>query len=179
MSSEAESEFTGYNDNTGNTTIVELFKGSEATNLLSDGEEGIVVLDSTPFYAESGGQVGDTGMLKLSSGHFEVIDTVKLGNAIAHRGVARTTVEVGDAVSAEIDVSRRAAIKLNHSATHLMHAALRNTLGEHVTQKGSLVDAQRLRFDFSHYEGVTATQLQEIEQVVNQQIRENLSLIHI
>ena len=176
LSSEAESEFTGYENEAGNTTIVELFKGSEATNLLSQGEEGIVVLNSTPFYAESGGQVGDTGKLTLENGYFEVKDTVKLGNAIAHRGVAHTTLNVGDAVQANIDSERRASIKLNHSATHLMHAALRKVLGEHVTQKGSLVDAQRLRFDFSHFEGVTPSQLQEIERMVNQEIRENNSL---
>lgn len=176
LSSEAESEFTGYDNESGNTTIVELFKGSEATNLLSQGEEGIVVLNSTPFYAESGGQVGDTGKLTLENGYFEVKDTVKLGNAIAHRGVAHTTLNVGDAVQANIDSERRASIKLNHSATHLMHAALRKVLGEHVTQKGSLVDAQRLRFDFSHFEGVTPSQLQEIERMVNQEIRENNSL---
>ncbi|TDF38583.1 alanine--tRNA ligase [Alteromonadaceae bacterium M269] len=176
LSSEAESEFTGYDNEAGNTTIVELFKGSEATNLLSQGEEGIVVLNSTPFYAESGGQVGDTGKLTLENGYFEVKDTVKLGNAIAHIGVAHTTLNVGDAVQANIDSERRASIKLNHSATHLMHAALRKVLGEHVTQKGSLVDAQRLRFDFSHFEGVTPSQLQEIERMVNQEIRENNSL---
>jgi alanyl-tRNA synthetase len=173
LSSDMQSEFTGYEESQGNTTIVELFKGSETTKLLSNGDEGIVVLGSTPFYAESGGQVGDTGTLKLSSGEFEVLDTIKLGDAIAHRGVARTTLTIGDSVRAEIDVDRRHAIKLNHSATHLMHAALRKVLGEHVTQKGSLVDAQRLRFDFSHYEGVSSEQLQMIEQQVNQEIRAN------
>jgi alanyl-tRNA synthetase len=176
LSSDTESEFTGYEFYQGSTTIVELFKGSEATTLLNKGDEGIVVLGSTPFYAESGGQVGDTGILKLEAGEFEVLDTIKLGDAIAHRGVARARMSVGDAVSAEIDVVRREAIKLNHSATHLMHAALRKVLGEHVTQKGSLVDAQRLRFDFSHYEGVSSEQLQTIERLVNQEIRENNSL---
>jgi alanyl-tRNA synthetase len=176
LSSDTESEFTGYEFYQGSTTIVELFKGSEATTLLNKGDEGIVVLGSTPFYAESGGQVGDTGVLKLEAGEFEVLDTIKLGDAIAHRGVARARMSVGDAVSAEIDVVRREAIKLNHSATHLMHAALRKVLGEHVTQKGSLVDAQRLRFDFSHYEGVSSEQLQTIERLVNQEIRENNSL---
>lgn len=176
LNSNAESEFTGYDEHQGNTTIVELFKGTEATTLLNSGDEGLVILGSTPFYAESGGQVGDTGFLNLASGHFEVLDTIKLGEAIAHRGVAKTDLAVGDKVSAEIDVIRREAIKLNHSATHLMHAALRKTLGEHVTQKGSLVDAQRLRFDFSHYEGVSTKQLQTIERLVNQEIRENRPL---
>ena len=177
LSSNSESEFTGYEESQGNTTIVELFKGAEPTKLLNNGDEGIVILGSTPFYAESGGQIGDTGILKLASGEFEVSDTIKLGEAIAHRGVARTAIAVGDSVNAEIDVARREAIKLNHSATHLMHAALRHVLGEHVTQKGSLVDAQRLRFDFSHYEGVSSEQLLTIERLVNQEIRENRELV--
>ncbi|NNE61825.1 MAG: alanine--tRNA ligase, partial [Woeseia sp.] len=132
------------------------------------------VLDKTPFYAESGGQIGDTGTLTTKSARFEVSDTQKSGNANLHAGkVAHGTLKLGERVTAEVDAARRRAIVRNHSATHLMHAALRQVLGDHVTQKGSLVAPDRLRFDFSHYEPVTREQLAEIERLVNEQIQEN------
>lgn len=176
LTSENSSEFTGYEHNEGMAEVVELFNLQSAVNSLATGEQGIVVLDNTPFYAESGGQVGDTGVLKLLNGTFRVTDTIKLGNAIAHKGVAETAIALGDKVEAQIDTARRQAIKLNHSATHLLHAALKKVLGEHVNQKGSLVQPDKLRFDFSHFEGVTREQLVEIENLVNQQVRENHDL---
>lgn len=176
LKSEQQTEFTGYEQEQETSSVLELFNQDSATQTLSDGQEGIVVLAVSPFYAESGGQVGDKGKLKFASGEFIVSDTVKMGDAIAHRGIAKTEIKVGDAAVAEIDSEHRSAVKLNHSATHLMHAALKSILGEHVNQKGSLVDSQRLRFDFSHFEGVTAQQILEIENLVNQQIRSNNSL---
>ena len=143
-------------------------------NSLNPGDEAVVILQSTPFYAESGGQVGDTGVLETASGTFVVSDTQKSGGAIMHSGKTQSgTLKKDDAVSARVDAERRRAIMLNHSATHLLHAALRKVLGEHVTQKGSLVAPDRLRFDFSHYEGVGAGQLQSIEDLVNDEIRNN------
>jgi alanyl-tRNA synthetase len=173
LKSNCASEFTGYDQLTNKAKIVELFANGQVVNQLSDAEEGIVVLDKSPFYAESGGQAGDTGVLKTVNGIFVVRDTVKLGNAIAHKGTAHSDFKLGDLVQAEFDVERREAIKLNHSATHLMHAALKKILGEHVNQKGSLVSDERFRFDFSHFEAVTNTQLQSVEKLVNQQIRAN------
>lgn len=168
-----QSEFTGYELVTDESSIIELFNQDGPVEKLNAGEAGIVVLSKTPFYAESGGQVGDTGMLETASSQFDVLDTVKLNAAIAHKGVANSSLSIGDKVSAQVDTARREAVKLNHSATHLMHAALNTVLGDHVSQKGSLVDAERLRFDFSHYEAVTSQQVLEIETIVNQQIREN------
>jgi len=176
VKTDQESEFTGYENEAGKACIVELYQGSESVSTLAAGEEGIVILDSTPFYAESGGQIGDTGTLTLASGLFEVTDTVKLGNAIAHKGVANSAVNLNDKVQAEIDAQRRANIKLNHSATHLLHAALKQVLGEHVNQKGSLVADDKLRFDFSHLEAVTGAELREIENLVNREIRANHAL---
>ncbi len=173
---EQETDFTGYTDVEGEATVVELIAGNAFADALSDGEEGVIVLNQTPFYAESGGQVGDKGILRVANGEFVVTDTQKMGNAFAHRGVAKGVVNKGDTATAVIDTNNREAIKKNHSATHLLHAALREILGEHVTQKGSLVDAQRLRFDFSHFEAVTAEQLSEIERRVNEEIRANHSL---
>jgi alanyl-tRNA synthetase len=176
LKSEQQTEFTGYEQEQETSSVIELFNQDSATQMLSEGQEGIVVLAVSPFYAESGGQVGDKGKLKFSTGEFIVSDTVKMGDAIAHRGIAKTDINIGDAAVAEIDSDHRSAVKLNHSATHLMHAALKQVLGEHVNQKGSLVDAQRLRFDFSHFEGVTSQQVLEIENLVNQQIRANSAL---
>jgi alanyl-tRNA synthetase len=173
LKSNCASVFTGYDQLTNQAKIVELFANGQVVNQLSDAEEGIIVLDKSPFYAESGGQAGDTGVLKTANGSFVVRDTVKLGNAIAHKGTAHSDFKLGDLVQAEFDVERREAIKLNHSATHLMHAALKQILGEHVNQKGSLVSDERFRFDFSHFEAVTNTQLQSVEKLVNQQIRAN------
>lgn len=176
LSAQSSSEFTGYEQDKGSATIVELFNQKNTTDNLLPGEQGIVVLDSTPFYAEAGGQVGDQGVLNVGNGEFIVTDTVKMGDAIAHRGHTNTAIKLGDTVNASVDFTRRDAIRLNHSATHLMHSALKKVLGEHVNQKGSLVDADRLRFDFSHFEAVTDDQLTEIENLVNGQIRANHSL---
>lgn len=173
LKSEQQTEFTGYEQEQDRSSVLELFNQDSSTQKLTSGQEGIVILAVSPFYAESGGQVGDKGKLLFTNGEFTVTDTVKMGEAIAHRGIAKTNINVGDVAEAEIDSEHRGAVKLNHSATHLMHAALKNILGDHVNQKGSLVDAQRLRFDFSHFEGVTAQQLIEIEDLVNQQIRAN------
>ncbi|MFD2164837.1 alanine--tRNA ligase [Thalassotalea euphylliae] len=183
LKSDKQTQFKGYDKHEYSATIVELFKDGEPTAELQPGEKGVVVLDNTPFYAESGGQVGDTGILHLDGGVFEVTDTVKVGNAFAHHGVAKVTMGVNRRVSAEIDSERRAKIIKNHTATHILHAVLRAELGEHVTQKGSLVDPDKLRFDFSHYEAVTAEQLRTIEKKVNEEIRRNISqetdLMHI
>ncbi|GEA11745.1 alanine--tRNA ligase [Alteromonas sp. KUL49] len=173
---EQETDFTGYTEVEGEATVVELIADNAFADTLNDGQEGVIVLNQTPFYAESGGQVGDKGILRVANGEFVVTDTQKMGNAFAHRGVAKGVVNKGDTATAAIDTNNREAIKKNHSATHLLHAALREILGEHVTQKGSLVDAQRLRFDFSHFEAVTAEQLSEIERRVNEEIRANHSL---
>ena len=142
---------------------------------LKAGDEGAVILSSTPFYAESGGQTGDKGILVADGELFSVADTQKSGKANVHFGtVEQGELKVGDAIEAVVDADRRQAIRLNHTATHLMHAALRQVLGEHVTQKGSLVAPDRLRFDFSHYEGVTAEQVQAVEDLVNEEIRKNV-----
>ena len=176
LKSEKSTAFTGYDHEFGNATVVELFKAGQSVTSLDAGDEGVVVLDSTPFYAESGGQVGDTGVLALRDGEFTVLDTTKLGKAVAHKGKVSAALRVGDAVDAKIDAGRRQAIKLNHSATHLLHAALKTVLGAHVNQKGSLVDAERLRFDFSHFEAVSKEELTRIEQLVNDEIRANNAL---
>ncbi len=168
--------FTGYTDVEGQANVVELIADNAFVDTLEDGQEGVVVLDSTPFYAESGGQAGDKGILRVTNGEFVVTDTQKMGNAFAHKGVVKGKVTKGDTATAAIDLANREAIKKNHSATHLLHAALREILGEHVTQKGSLVEAPRMRFDFSHFEAVTAQQLVEIERRVNQEIRANHTL---
>ena len=168
--------FTGYTDVEGQANVVELIADNAFVEKLEDGQEGVVVLDSTPFYAESGGQAGDKGVLRVANGEFIVTDTQKMGNAFAHKGIAKGSVSKGDTATAAIDSANREAIKKNHSATHLLHAALREILGEHVTQKGSLVEAPRMRFDFSHFEAVTAEQLTEIERRVNQEIRANHTL---
>ncbi len=173
---ECSSEFTGYERLQDECLVTALFRDGEVVEALNAGDEGIVVLDHTPFYAESGGQVGDQGVLRIGeTGRFEVTDTRKQGEgAIAHVGrVTAGAVSLRAEVLAEVDRERRAATRLNHSATHLMHAALRQVLGEHVQQKGSLVDPERLRFDFSHFEPVTPQQLHEIETLVNDQIRAN------
>jgi alanyl-tRNA synthetase len=176
LKSNCASEFTGYDQQTNQAEIVELFVNGIEVKRLSAGEEGVIILDKSPFYAESGGQVGDTGVLKIVNGSFVVKDTVRLVNAIAHKGTADSDFKLGDLVQAEFNVERREAIKLNHSASHLMHAALKQILGEHVNQKGSLVSDDRLRFDFSHFEAVTQVELQSIEKLVNEQIRNNHGL---
>jgi alanyl-tRNA synthetase len=169
-----ESVFTGYEQVKQDTTVVELFAGADPVESLTEGQQGIVLLDETPFYGESGGQVGDTGMLTSPSACFIVKDTQKQGNSVLHIGeVQKGVINKGDQLNAEFNLEARKAISRNHSATHLMHAALRQVLGDHVSQKGSLVDAEKLRFDFSHFEPVTPEQLKQIEQIVNAQIRGN------
>jgi len=174
---EGETDFTGYERVVDEATVIALFAGGASVDRLGAGESGLVVLDRTPFYAESGGQVGDRGLLlsKDDTGRFRVEDTRKQGGAvIGHVGrVERDALHVGDLVEARIDADARRATALNHSATHLMHAALRRVLGPHVQQKGSLVAPDRLRFDFAHFEPVTREQIREIERLVNGRIREN------
>ena len=168
------SEFLGYEGTDGQGTVTALFRDGAGVDTLAAGEEGAIVLSSTPFYAESGGQVGDTGILVADGKLFNVTDTQKSGNANLHYGFVESgEVRVGETLDAIVDAERREAIRLNHSATHLMHAALRQVLGEHVTQKGSLVAADRLRFDFSHYEAVSSEELDAIERLVNREIRAN------
>jgi alanyl-tRNA synthetase len=168
-------EFTGYERETDQATVTGLFVDGQAVEALRAGDQGIVVLEHTPFYAESGGQVGDRGVLRKQGGVFEVRDTRKQGEgAIVHVGeLTEGAIAVGDQLEALVDHERRSATRLNHSATHLLHAALRETLGEHVQQKGSLVDPERLRFDFSHFQPLTPEELQRIESRVNEQIRAN------
>jgi alanyl-tRNA synthetase len=167
-------EFLGY-EQLSNATVIHklIFQGALVEQVLA-GQEALVITDSTAFYAESGGQVGDTGWLKSEQGQAEVLDTVKLNHAFAHKVlVTDGQLKVGEQVELEVDRNKRQATAIHHSATHLLHAALRKVLGEHVSQKGSLVDPQRLRFDFSHPEPVTFQQLSQVEQLVNQQIRAN------
>ena len=173
LKSEQSSEFTGYQHESGQAKVIELFKGSQAVTSLEDGDNGVVILDQTPFYAESGGQIGDSGELITPAGVFVVSDTIKIGNAIAHVGQMRGQLKLGDTLDARFDVERRNAIKLNHSATHLMHAALKEVLGSHVNQKGSLVTEERLRFDFAHFEAMSKEQIAQVEKLVNEQIRAN------
>ena len=171
---EGKTDFSGYESVTGDGRIVALIKAGVAVDALEAGDEGEVVLDRTPFYAESGGQVGDTGELANAGAKFVVSDTQKRGAAHSHVGkLAKGSIKVGDKLAARVDAERRAAIVLNHSATHLLHAALRKILGAHVQQKGSLVAPDRLRFDFSHYEPVSAGELAAIETLVNEEIRRN------
>jgi alanyl-tRNA synthetase len=172
---EGETDFTGYERLEDEATVIALIQDGESVDTLGDKERGMVVLDRTPFYAESGGQVGDSGRLKVGDEYFEVKDTRKQGaDLFVHIGRFRGEVlHVGDTVTAEVDEEKRGRTVLNHSATHLVHAALRRVLGGHVEQKGSLVDSERLRFDFSHFEPVDQEQLQIIERMVNEQIREN------
>ena len=174
IETDLETAFAGYECIEQSSTIEAIFKDGAAVESLDAGEEGAVVLASTPFYAEAGGQVGDSGTIETGTGVYEVTDTQRRGNANVHFGrVSSGSLHVRAEASAKVDGARRHAIVLNHSATHLMHAALRSILGEHVAQKGSLVAPDRLRFDFSHYEPVTAGQIESIEAFVNREIRAN------
>ena len=169
-----DTDFQGYEHTEYRSNIVSLFKNGQATESLQAGDEAQIVLESTPFYAESGGQVGDTGKLRTADAVFIVNDTQKQGNTFIHYGVLESgNLSTGDEVTAIVDQARRQKIVLNHSATHLMHAALRQVLGTHVEQKGSLVNEKQLRFDFSHFEPVTPEQIAEVEAIVNAQIRAN------
>ncbi|EGP6931467.1 alanine--tRNA ligase [Salmonella enterica] len=174
---DSASEFKGYDHLELNGKVTALFVDGKAVEAINAGQEAVVVLDQTPFYAESGGQVGDKGELKGAGFTFAVDDTQKYGQAIGHLGkLSAGDLKVGDAVQADVDEARRARIRLNHSATHLMHAALRQVLGTHVAQKGSLVSDKVLRFDFSHNEAMKLSEIREVEDLVNAQIRRNLPI---
>ncbi|MFF7106868.1 alanine--tRNA ligase [Pseudomonas sichuanensis] len=167
-------DFLGYDATEGQGKVIALYKDGQAVEQLGEGEEGVVILDRTPFYAESGGQVGDCGYLQAGAARFDVRDTTKTGGAFLHHGVvASGALTVGAAVDARVDADVQHATSLNHSATHLLHEALRQVLGEHVQQKGSLVDSQRLRFDFSHFEAVKPEQIKALEEIVNREVRRN------
>ncbi|EMM4548670.1 alanine--tRNA ligase [Salmonella enterica] len=174
---DSASEFKGYDHLELNGKVTALFVDGKAVEAINAGQEAVVVLDQTPFYAESGGQVGDKGELKGAGFTFAVDDTQKYGQAIGHFGkLSAGALKVGDAVQADVDEARRARIRLNHSATHLMHAALRQVLGTHVAQKGSLVSDKVLRFDFSHNEAMKPSEIRQVEDLVNAQIRRNLPI---
>jgi len=176
IKTDLKTTFLGYEGTEASCKVVALFNDGKPVDQLSLGDDGAVVLATTPFFGESGGQVGDTGVLSAGDNSFTVVDTQKSGKARVHYGsVQAGELRVGDNVEAHVDAERRQAIRLNHSATHLMHAALRTVLGEHVQQKGSLVAPDRLRFDFSHFEPVSAEQLTEIEDMINDQIRRNVA----
>ncbi|MEM6189297.1 alanine--tRNA ligase [Shewanella scandinavica] len=174
---DAETAFTGYTELAGQAKVTAIYLNGESVTAIKAGDEAVVVLDVTPFYAESGGQVGDKGQLVANGVEFTVNDTQKYGQATGHQGVLATgNLSVGQVVEAKVDKKLRHRTQLNHSVTHLLHAALRQVLGTHVSQKGSLVDPERLRFDFSHFEGVKAAELKEVEELVNTQIRRNHEL---
>jgi alanyl-tRNA synthetase len=174
---DGSTEFTGYDSTAGEGRVVALLRDGQMVERLEADQQGALVLDQTPFYAESGGQAGDTGYLRSDGVELEVTDTRKAGNHHLHEvKVLRGGIAAGDTVRAEVDDSLRQRTRLNHSATHLLHAALRQQLGEHVQQKGSLVDSQRLRFDFSNPEPVSGAQLKAIEQQVNAQVRANTAV---
>ncbi|MCH8176618.1 MAG: alanine--tRNA ligase [Proteobacteria bacterium] len=167
--------FLGYKKYASRASVVAILQNGESLKILDNGDEAMVILDRTPFYAEAGGQVGDIGTLSLNNTEFQVRDTQKQNNVYLHIGqLAKGQLKVGDSVNAQIDEDNRHAVMLNHSGTHLMHAELRQVLGEHVQQKGSLVDAQKLRFDFSHYQPLTRQEIEQIETLVNDEIRGNL-----
>ena len=175
LSCKFSSEFKGYESVETDSKILEIFKnGKDSVSSVSAGDDALIILDQTPFYGEKGGQIGDVGVIETTEGRFIVTDTQLLGNAVAHVGYTEQgCFEVGKTVKARIDVTNRAQICAHHSATHLLQAALQRVLGSHVAQKGSFVCANRLRFDFSHFEAVTAEQLQQVEKLVNDQIRAN------
>ena len=170
-----KTKFVGYESLVHNTHVLALYAGGVSVQELKAGQDGIVVLDTTPFYAESGGQVGDKGVIKAANGVFEVEDTLKIqAEVFGHHGVLQSgSLKVGDTVDAQVDEVKRARTIRNHSATHLMHKALREVLGSHVQQKGSLVDPDKTRFDFSHNAPMTAEQIAQVEAIVNREILEN------
>ena len=172
---EKEGEFKGYDQLSFPATVSEIFVDGQSVTTLLPGQSAVVVLDKTPFYGESGGQVGDMGIISTEQGEFTVEDTQKYGKSPGHLGrLTAGELQVGQQVNAQVDEARRAKIRLNHSATHLLHAALRQVLGPHVSQKGSLVNDKYLRFDFSHTEAMSVQQLRQVTEIVNQQIRLNL-----
>jgi alanyl-tRNA synthetase len=171
-------DFLGYTTTEGQAKVIALYKDGQAVEQLGEGEQGVVILDRTPFYAESGGQVGDCGYLQAGAVRFDVRDTTKTGGAFLHHGVvASGALSLGVEVEAKVDADVQHATSLNHSATHLLHEALRQVLGDHVQQKGSLVDSQRLRFDFSHFEAVKPEQIKALEEIVNREVRRNTEVL--
>ncbi|HAT9088001.1 TPA: alanine--tRNA ligase [Legionella pneumophila subsp. pneumophila] len=173
-----QSEFHGYEKESMEAKIIGLLQEGNEVKSLNKGAKGAVILDHTPFYAESGGQVGDKGLLIGKEFSFQVDDTQKVGQAVVHYGeVIKGELALDLSIHAQVDHLRRDAIRLNHTATHLLHAALKQIVGQHVQQRGSLVDAERARFDFSHFEPLTPQQIQQIEEVVNAQIRANNEVI--
>ncbi|MCU5773043.1 alanine--tRNA ligase [Erwiniaceae bacterium BAC15a-03b] len=174
---DSASAFKGYQQLELTAAITAIFVDGQQADEITAGQEGVIVLDETPFYGESGGQVGDTGELKGNNALFAVSDTQKYSQAIGHIGkLVSGHLRVGDRLDAQVDEARRARIRLNHSATHLLHAALRQVLGDHVGQKGSLVNDKYLRFDFSHFEAMKPEQIRQVEDIVNAQIRRNLAI---
>jgi alanyl-tRNA synthetase len=170
--------FHGYEKNTLHSKISALLSEGKKIERISVGQKAGVILEDTPFYAESGGQVGDKGQLLSGSSVFRVDDTQRMGEAIIHYGVLISgELQLNQALTAQVDDNRRAAIRLNHTATHLLHAALKSIIGQHVHQKGSLVDAERARFDFSHFEGLTAAEIHQLEALVNEKIRTNYEVV--
>ncbi|MBC8944359.1 MULTISPECIES: alanine--tRNA ligase [Xenorhabdus] len=175
---DSHSDFSGYEHNSQKAAVTAIYRHGEPVEQLHAGEEAIVILDKTAFYAESGGQVGDTGKLFCGESTFEVVDTQKYGQAIGHIGkLTNGSLSVNGTVDAKVNAVRRDTIRLNHSATHLLHAALRQILGEHVSQKGSLVNDKYLRFDFSHFEAMKPEQIRQVENLVNGEIRKNLPIV--
>ena len=167
----AATEFTGYTSMEETAKVLAIFVDGQSVETANDGDEAVIVLDKTPFYAESGGQVGDTGVISGAMTSFEVSDTKKIHSGhFLHMGVAQGAVSVGDTVTASVDKKRRSSIMRNHTAAHLLQAALRKVLGDHVHQAGQLVDGERVRFDFSHFEAVTSDELKEIEGIINKNI---------
>ncbi len=171
---DAETPFVGYDQDEAESKILAIFVGGASVQSVDQGMDATIILDQTPFYAESGGQAGDSGSLTEGMNSFHVNDTQKQGALFLHQGtVSAGTMTVNQALHAKINIENRRACERNHSATHLLHAALRQVLGSHVGQKGSLVKADRLRFDFSHFEPISAQQLREVEQLVNRNILAN------
>ncbi len=174
---DSDTEFLGYQTQQADAKVLMLLKDGASVESALEGDSVVIVLDRTPFYAESGGQVGDSGYLSADNLRIDISDTTKSGNAFLHHGViTQGTLQVGATVNAQVNADMLHATALNHSATHILHAALRDILGEHVQQKGSLVDSQRLRFDFSHFEAVTPAQIKALEERVNQEIRNNTAV---
>ena len=175
---EGQTQFKGYETLNTDATVVALFSNGESVNEIKSGENAVVILDQTAFYGESGGQVGDSGLISSEICNFQVNDTQKYGQVFGHIGqLTSGSLKVGDKVKAEVEAQRRHAITLNHSATHLLHSALREVLGNHVAQKGSLVNEQVLRFDFSQPEAINKAQLVDIERIVNRKVRENIQVV--
>ncbi|WGE47323.1 alanine--tRNA ligase [Actinobacillus equuli] len=175
---DGQTDFIGYDKLEAQATVVGLFSNGKAVDAIQSGESAVIILDQTPFYAEMGGQVGDSGLISTEICEFTVSDTQKYGQVFGHIGqLTSGSLSIGDKVTAYVEANRRKAITANHSATHLLHSALREVLGEHVAQKGSLVSEDALRFDFSQPEAITKAQLEEIERIVNRKIRENIQVV--